>query len=64
MKTAQSEEQFELIGMYVGDGCISINNRYSEYALFGDIREEMEYYKSHVIPLFNRTIMVSILNRK
>lgn len=64
MKTAQSEEHFELIGMYVGDGCISLNDRYSEYALLGDIREEIEYYKSHVIPLFNRTIMMPILNKK
>ncbi len=62
--TTTSDKQFELMGMHVGDGCISINNRYSEYALLGDIREEREYYESYIIPLFNDAVMMPILNRK
>ncbi len=57
-------KKFELLGMCVGDGCISVNDRYSEYALLGDMKEEREYYESHVIPLFNDLIMMPILNRK
>ena len=32
----------ELLGIHVGDGCISENKRYSEYYLGGDLIEERE----------------------
>lgn len=44
----------EFLGWHVGDGCISINKRYSEYALTGDITEEYTFYKKVVTPTFNR----------
>jgi len=59
-----SPDLFELMGMYVGDGCISVNDRYKEFALSGDITEEREYYENHVIPLFNKTIMQPLLDKK
>lgn len=43
----------EFLGWHVGDGCISINKRYSEYALAGDISEEYPFYKNIITPAFN-----------
>ena len=43
----------EFLGWYVGDGCISINKRYSEFALTGDITEEYPFYRNIVVPSFN-----------
>jgi len=57
-------KKFELMGIHVGDGCISVNNRYAEYALLGDMREEKEYHETHVIPLFNEIITIPLLNKK
>ncbi len=57
-------KQFELMGMHAGDGCISINEKYSEYALLGDMREEREYHESYVIPLFNKLVCIPILGKK
>ena len=37
------EDLAELIGIHIGDGCISKNNRYSEYYLGGDLKEEKKY---------------------
>ena len=54
----------ELLGIHVGDGCISKNERYSEYYLGGDLTEEREYHDSWVGPLFNKKIMLPLLNRK
>lgn len=44
----------ELLGIYLGDGCLSKNERYCELAISGDIIEEREYYENYVIPLFNK----------
>lgn len=54
----------EILGMHVGDGCISITNRYKEYALSGDITEEREYYDDWIIPLFNKNIIKPLLNKE
>ena len=54
----------EILGMHIGDGCISVNKRYSEYYLGGDITEEKEYHNNWVAPLFNRKIMIPLYNRK
>ncbi len=51
------EDLAELLGIHIGDGCISENKRYSEYYLGGDIIEEKEYHNSWVGPLFNKKIM-------
>ena len=59
-----TRKEFELFGIIVGDGCISINERYEELAILGDIIEEKEYYESHVIPLFNKTISLPLLNKE
>ncbi len=58
-----SENVAELVGIILGDGCISINNRYSELALCGDITEEKPYYENYVVPLLNRCLK-SILKNK
>ncbi|MBN2421430.1 hypothetical protein JXB27_04090 [Candidatus Woesearchaeota archaeon] len=50
------EKLAELIGITIGDGCISITKRYSEYAVSGDVNEEREYYDSHVIPLMKEVL--------
>ena len=57
------EEIAELIGIHLGDGCLSVTNTYQEYALSGDLTEEREYYEKRVIPLFNRKIMVPLLGK-
>jgi len=54
----------ELMGIHIGDGCISVNKRYSEYYLGGDITEEKEYHDTWVAPLFNRKIMIPLFNKK
>ena len=51
------EDLAELFGIHIGDGCISENNRYSEYYLGGDLIEEREYHDNWVGPLFNKKIM-------
>lgn len=49
-----SNELCEFLGWHTGDGCISINNRYSEYTLTGDITEERPFYEKVVVPTFNK----------
>ncbi|MEK6938174.1 MAG: hypothetical protein AABX04_03970 [Nanoarchaeota archaeon] len=44
----------EFLGWHVGDGCISITSRYSEYALTGDLSEELLFYEEIVVPTFNK----------
>ena len=60
----KTEKLFELMGISVGDGCLSITKRYKEYAVLGDMTEEKEYYESHVVPLFNEIVMMPLLNKK
>jgi len=54
----------ELLGIHIGDGCISKNKRYSEYYLGGDIKEEKEYHDKWVSSLFNKKVMIPLLNKK
>ena len=54
----------ELMGIHIGDGCISVNDRYSEYYLGGDLTQEKEYHDTWVGPLFNKTIMIPLFNKK
>jgi intein/homing endonuclease len=44
----------EFLGWHLGDGCISITNKYAEFALTGDIVEEYPFYNDVVVPSFNR----------
>ena len=44
----------EFLGWHLGDGCISVNERYSEYTLTGDITEEYPFYKEVILPSFNK----------
>ncbi len=57
------EALFELFGIYVGDGCLSVNKRYKELAILGDINEEFEYHKDYVIPLFNKTVFIPLTGK-
>lgn len=59
-----TKELAELIGIHIGDGCLSDNGRYKEYALLGDIDEEREYYDNHVVPLFNKIISKPLLGKE
>ncbi|MBU3906639.1 MAG: hypothetical protein KKA64_00115 [Nanoarchaeota archaeon] len=54
----------EIIGIHIGDGCISQNKRYSEYYLGGDLTEEKEYHNQWVGPLFNKKIMIPLFGKK
>lgn len=49
-----SLDMAEFLGWHIGDGCISITNKYSEYTLTGDITEEYPFYSKIVLPTFNR----------
>ncbi len=53
----------ELIGIILGDGCISPSG-HNEVAITGDLEEEQEYYNNHVVPLFNRTIAIPLLRKE
>ena len=53
----------EILGMCLGDGCISLNKRYSEFALSGDIVEEKHYYDDWVMPLLNKKLFSPILHK-
>ena len=46
----------EILGMHIGDGCISVNKRYSMYYLGGDITEEKEYHDLWVSKLLNKKV--------
>jgi hypothetical protein len=59
-----SESFAEIIGMTLGDGCISVTKRYCEFALLGDRNEEREYYENYVIPLLNKELFVPLLNKQ
>ena len=39
-----SLKEAEFLGWYMGDGCISITNKYYEFAFSGDIKEEFIFY--------------------
>tara|TARA_Y100000310_G_C20502432_1_gene724675 strand:+ start:62 stop:775 length:714 start_codon:yes stop_codon:yes gene_type:complete len=54
----------ELMGIHIGDGCISVTEKYFEYYLGGDLKEEIRYHDEWVAPLFNRKIMLPLLNRE
>jgi intein/homing endonuclease len=58
------EDMAEILGIHIGDGCLSVNNRYSEYYLGGDITEEKEYHNKWVGPLFNKKVMMPLFNKK
>jgi intein/homing endonuclease len=54
----------ELMGIHIGDGCISKNKRYEEYYLGGDLIEEKEYHDNWVGPLFNNKIMLPLFGKR
>jgi intein/homing endonuclease len=54
----------EIIGIHIGDGCISVNNRYSMYYLGGDLKEEKEYHNKWVAPLFDKKIMLPLYKKR
>lgn len=54
----------EIIGIHVGDGCISVNKRYKEYYLGGDLNEEKDYHNKWVAPLFNKKVMIPLYGKK
>ena len=54
----------EIIGIHIGDGCISKNNRYCEYYLGGGLKEEREYHDKCVGPLFNKKVAIPVLNKE
>jgi len=48
-----NEKVSEFLGWYAGDGCLSVNSRYSEFALTGDIDEEYIFYENIICPTVN-----------
>ncbi len=57
-------EVAEILGICVGDGCISVTKRYSEFALSGDMKEERAYYDNWVMPLLNKKIFLPVLGKE
>jgi hypothetical protein len=55
---------YELIGMSIGDGHLSKNKKYKEYALCGDIKEEKDYYEKHVKKIINKILGKPILKKE
>jgi hypothetical protein len=53
-KMKSSCELAEFLGWHIGDGCVSINNRYSEYTLTGDLIEEYPFYNNVILPTFKK----------
>jgi len=53
----------ELVGIHLGDGCLSITRNYQEYALSGDLSEEREYLERWVIPMFNEKVAIPLLGK-
>ena len=53
----------EILGIHIGDGCISCNNRYKEYYLGGDLKEEKDYHDNWVAPLFNKKVMTPLYSK-
>ncbi len=53
----------EIIGIHMGDGCISKNSRYQMYYLGGDISEEKEYHDKWVSKLYNKKIMIPLYKK-
>lgn len=43
----------EFLGWHLGDGCISITKKHREYALTGDIKEELQFYQEIIVPTLN-----------
>jgi hypothetical protein len=62
MKT--SSKLAEIIGISLGDGCISITKNYHEYAVLGDRIEERSYYDSHVLPLLNKNLFKPLIGKE
>lgn len=59
-----TEDLAEFVGICIGDGCISVNKRYSELSVCGDIVEEKEYYLKRVIPLFNKELCKPLIGKE
>lgn len=55
-----NESVCEFLGWYCGDGCISVNARYSEFALTGDVNDEYQFYKSVITPAFNQLFSLQL----
>lgn len=58
------EDMAEIIGIHIGDGCISCNKRYKEYYLGGDLIEEKDYHNNWVAPLFNKHVMIPLYGKE
>ena len=54
----------EIIGIQIGDGCISVTKRYKEFYIGGDLIEEREYHDKWVAPLLERKIMIPLTGKR
>jgi len=53
----------EILGIHMGDGCISVNKRYHMYYVGGDITEEKEYHDLWVSELLNKKVFIPLNKR-
>lgn len=58
------EDLAEVIGMHLGDGCISCNKRYKEAYIGGDLTEEKDYHNNWVSFLYNKKIVIPLTGKK
>lgn len=57
------EELAELMGIHMGDGCLSKTKRYYMHYLGGDLKEEKEYHDAWVLPLMNICLPKSLFEK-
>lgn len=55
-----SADHAEIVGIQLGDGCLSRNQRYAEMYIGGDMHEEREYHDTWVKPLYEQTILIPV----
>lgn len=61
----RNEHTAELVGLSFGDGGLTYRNNTKKvrFQLRGHLIEDREHYDNHVIPLFNKEIMIPIFSR-
>lgn len=66
MKIERNENTAELVGLSFGDGGLTYrsNSKRVKFQLRGDLKEDKEHYDNHIIPLFNKEIMLPLFSRE
>lgn len=62
----RNENTAELVGLSFGDGGLTYrsNSNRVRFQLRGHLIEDKDHYDSHIIPLFNKEVMLPIFQEK